>query len=191
MANIPVEKTSTGTPWWVWLLGLLLLAALIWLIASLFGDDDDVAVAPIDDDVEVVDEPNVLEPAPSAAATGVPAFGDISSFDLSSMYVTRVTGDRAFFVSPTEDGAEEALVLLDQNMSPDVGGIEGQVDINPGQMVDVSDGSVEPFGDMDASSLGIPDNIASAMTADTEVIRIDGGDVEIMEADLQNVEVGE
>ena len=175
MANIPVERTSTGTPWWLWLLGLLLLAGLIWLIAGLLDDDDDVDVAEVDA-VETVDPVAVPEPG----------------MDLSNLYVTRVPGDRVFYVAPSEAQADmETLVILDQNMSPDVPGIEGQVDINPGQMVDLSAGTMEPLGDMNLAGMGLSDAEASAMTPDTEVIRIDGGDVDIYEQDLQNVEVGE
>lgn len=40
MARIPVERERGGSPWWLWLLGLLLLAGLIWLLAELFGPDE-------------------------------------------------------------------------------------------------------------------------------------------------------
>ena len=178
MANIPVERTGTGTPWWVWLLGLLLLAAIVWFLIAAFDNDDDVETAAVP--VETV-EPVAPAPAPAAAMDA----------DLSNMYVTRVTGDRTFYVAPEQGSSDETLVILDQNMSPDVAGIEGQVDINPGQMVDLSSGTREPFGDADVLELGLPDADANALTAETEVIRIDGGDVEISNADLENVEVGE
>lgn len=47
MAQIPVRKKQ-GVPWWAWLLiGLILLALLLWLLFALLGDDEnDAALAP-------------------------------------------------------------------------------------------------------------------------------------------------
>ncbi len=176
MANIPVERTSTGTPWWLWLLGLLLLIGLIWFLVSALGDDDDVVA---------VDAPVVEETVP-------PVVAEASTLDLSNLYVTRVVGDRTFYVAPSEsESGTETLVLLDQNMSPDVAGIEGQVDINPGQRISI-DGELGPLGDTDLAGMGLSDAEANMMTPDTEVIRADGGDVEILEAPMGvgDVEVG-
>ena len=177
MANIPVERTS-GTPWWLWLLGLLLLLALIFFLIEAFDDEpdgDEIAA------VETVD-PVVTPPVTETA------------LDMSNLYVTRVTGDRTFFVAPSEDMADmETLVILDQNMSPDAPGIEGQVDINDGQIVSLTGARMEPLGDMNLAGMGLSDADANAITPDTEVIRVDGGDVEIREAPMGvgDVEVGE
>lgn len=177
MANIPVERTS-GTPWWLWLLGLLLLLALIFFLINAFSDDEaDVAVV---DEVETVD-PIVTPPVTETA------------LDLSNLYVTRVTGDRTFFVAPSEAQTDmETLVILDQNMSPDAEGIEGQVDINDGQQISLVGGRLEPLGDMSLAGMGLSDEDANMMGPDTEVIRVDGGDVEILEAPMgvDEVEVG-
>lgn len=188
MANIPVERTSTGTPWWLWLLGLLLLGGLLWFLISALGDDDpEVAVLDDVDGVEAVDD------ADDVSVAGTMDNTVVTALDLSNLYVTRVTGDRTFFVAPSEAMADqETLVILDQNMSPDAPGIEGQVDINPGQRVSL-DGELGPLGDMDLAGMGIPDADLNAMTPDTEVIRVDGGDVEILGAPMgvDEVEVGE
>ena len=181
MANIPVEKTATGTPWWLWLLGALLLAALLWFLISALGDDDDDVV--VADPVETVD-PAPVEALPPATATAL---------DMSNLYVTRVTGDRTFFVSASEtDTANETLVILDQEPSPDVAGIEGQVDINPGQRVSLSQGRMEPLGDMNLAGMGLSDADASSITSTTDVIRVSGENVDILEAPMGEdaVEVG-
>ncbi|WP_420454106.1 hypothetical protein [Rubrivirga sp.] len=176
MANIPVERTG-GTPWWLWLLGLLLLGLLLWFLVDALSDDEsEVDDAYVGDDVEVVDDV-----APIAAG-----------LDLSNLYVTRVTGDRTFFVAESDaPGAAETLVVLDQEASPDAAGIEGQVDINPGQRVSLTGGDLGPLGDMDLANMGIPDADLNAMTPDADIIRVDGDDVEILEADMDNVEVGQ
>ena len=57
MANIPVEKTHSGTPWWLWLLGLLLLGGLVWLVAELFDNEPDAdEIAGTDDNIGVIDD---------------------------------------------------------------------------------------------------------------------------------------
>ena len=57
MANIPVERTSSGTPWWAWLLGLLLLGVVIWFVAELFDNEPDAdELAGTDDNVGVIDD---------------------------------------------------------------------------------------------------------------------------------------
>lgn len=43
MAEIPVERKNGGIPWWVWLLGALLLLALLGLLARGCNDRDDNA----------------------------------------------------------------------------------------------------------------------------------------------------
>lgn len=179
MANIPVERTDSGFPMWLLgLLGLLLLGLLLWFFVG--SDDDDVAVVDDVEEVGVVDA-GVTDPVPVAA------------LDMSNLYVTRVTGDRTFFVAPSEAQADmETLVVLDQSASPDVPGIEGQVDINPGQRVSLTGGRMEPMGDSDLAGMGIPDDDLNAMTTETDIIRVDGGSVNILEDDMAApVEVGE
>lgn len=57
MANIPVERTGGGTPWWLWLLGLLLLVGLVWLVAELFDNEPDAdELAGRDDNVGMIDD---------------------------------------------------------------------------------------------------------------------------------------
>lgn len=178
MANIPVEHDKSR-PWWLWLLGLLLLLLLIWLLVGLLdGDDDEVAV--VEDEVETVD-PIVTEPA------------DPVGMDMSNLYVTRVISDRAFYVAPSEtETGMETLVILNEVASPDAAGIEGQVDINEGQRVNLASGTMGTVGDENLAGMGFDDAAANAMTPGTEVIRIDGTAVEILDAPMgvDEVEVG-
>ncbi len=180
MANIPVERTSTGTPWWLWLLGALLLALLLWFLISALGDDDEVAV--VDDTIETVEPVETIDPV-APVQTGM---------ELSNVYVTRVTGDRTFFVSPDENATgNETLVILDE-VASDAAGIEGQVDINPGQRVSLASGRMEALGDMDLAGMGLSDAEATSMTPATDVVRISGTNVEVLDAPMgvDNVEVG-
>lgn len=64
MADIDVERKKTSI--WPWVLGLLLLAGLLWAVMEMLGDDDDDAV--------VTEQPTVVAPdsptaAPMAAVT--------------------------------------------------------------------------------------------------------------------------
>ena len=178
MADIPVERTKTGIPPWLWILGLLLLGLLLWFLISALGDDDDVVAA--DDPVEVVEPVETTAPVVAAA------------MDMSNLYVTRVTGDRTFYVAADEnDTANETLVILDEEASPGAPGIEGQVDINPGQRVSLASGRMEPLGDANLAGMGLSDADASAVMSTTDVIRIDGDEVQILDAPMgvDNVEV--
>ncbi len=57
MAHIPAERTSTGPPWWVWLLGALALVAIIWFVAELFDNEPDAdELAGRDDTVGMIDD---------------------------------------------------------------------------------------------------------------------------------------
>lgn len=40
MADIPVER-NTGVPWWMWLLGVLLLLGVLWFVYEMFDEDRD------------------------------------------------------------------------------------------------------------------------------------------------------
>ena len=185
MANIPVERTSTGTPWWLWLLGALLLAALLWFLISALGDDDD--------DVVVTDPVETVDPATTAGPVDALPPTTATALDMSNLYVTRVTGDRTFFVSASEtDTANETLVILDEEPSPDATGIEGQVDINPGQRVSLAQGRMEALGDMSLAGMGLSDADASSISPTTDVIRVAGENVDILEAPMGEdaVEVG-
>lgn len=65
MARIPVEKKGgAGTPWWLWLLGLILLVGLIWLLVEAF-DTEEV-------EEPVVEEPVVTEPVEPMTGQEVP-----------------------------------------------------------------------------------------------------------------------
>ena len=121
MANIPVERTDTGVPPWLWLVGLLLLGLLAWFLFETLGDDDEVVVA---DDTEVVATPVA------------------DAFDMSDVYVTRVVGDNTFFVASTPDGTDERLVYLEEEPTPG-DATEGRYDVTEGQRLSIT-GTMEP-----------------------------------------------
>lgn len=147
MAEIPVERKG-GIPWWVWLLlALLLLALLWWLLAD---DDEEVAVvvpvapAVVDTDTGVVPaEAAVVGTA--AAATGpitdLTAITSSTDGSLAGREV-RLTGvtagpvpdDAGFWLGGA--GGERVWVVLEEVRTPNTP-VEGRVDVNEGDTVDV------------------------------------------------------
>lgn len=60
MADINVERK--GPSIWPWIIGLIVLAVLIWLLTEMFDSDDEVETEP------ALEEPVMVEPAPEPAA---------------------------------------------------------------------------------------------------------------------------
>jgi hypothetical protein len=108
MAEIPVEKKE-GSLWWLWLLGALLVGALLfWMLA---GDDDDVATYTAVDRVAVD-----------------------SAVDMDDLRVTNVTGDMSFYAE--DANGTEYFIVFDEVPSPNMAR-EGMLDIDRGDIVDV------------------------------------------------------
>ena len=175
MANIPVERTSTGTPWWLWLLGLLLLALLAWfLISALSDDDDDVAVV---DDTEVVDvapAPVVAEPVTTEDQLYAVDGGEMEGVTvtrlepgtpvtLRDIQVLRVNGDSTFWIG-RDDGRRYLVVL--SNLGEDetgAGGSDGVFDVDDGDTVSIT-GAIARYVDGERGLSELTD-------ADTEALR--------------------
>ena len=109
MAEIPVEKKD-GFPWWLLLLGALLLGLLLWMFLA--NDND----------------PDVIETrAPIATTVN-------SAISLDDAVVTDVTGDMSFYVR-AEDG-QKYFVVFDEVPTPGTMK-EGLLDINTGNVLDI------------------------------------------------------
>jgi len=189
MANIPVEKKSGGG-WLPWLLGILALGALLWLGAELFDNEPDAdEVAGIEnnegliDDVELGDDDDL-----NGAAAGGIGYVVGTAVSLDEVRVDRVIGDRTFTVSATEGTLSyPSLIVLDEEpTTPSEPGVEGMVDINPGQLVSIN-GTVAELDADPATALGITQAEADAVGAERMYIR--ATEVDILEAELDNVEV--
>ena len=114
MAEIPVERKD-GFPWWLLLVGALLLGLLLWMFLA--SDNDDAVVADVDDDTIYV------------ASTEVN-----SAIDMDDLRVTELTGDMSFYA--TSDDGQRYFIVFDEVPTPGTPK-EGLLDINVGNMVDV------------------------------------------------------
>lgn len=181
MAQIPIEEHKSGSSWWLWLLGLILLAGVIWLLAGLFDEPEaePVAVAP-----EVVEAP-AYEPEPMGAITSVSTILDASDpatlagrdVQLDGMRVTEVIGDSTFYVTATDADTDRRLfVVLDEQMNTPPPSVEGRYDVTEGQMVSVM-GSLRELDRTDPDVWGITGNEAERMMNDEVYLRAQSLDI--------------
>lgn len=131
MADIDVERK--GASIWPWILGLIALALLIWLIAELLEDDDEVVV---DTAEPVLVEPApapVVPPAAPVAAVGVPpaveaylntCTGDAGTMTLDHQYTSNcierlATAIDALLQAPSVAGMDVSAQLADYRQKAD------------------------------------------------------------------------
>lgn len=149
MADIDVERKSSMA-WLWWLLGLLLLALLIWALMEWMGDDDEVVEAPV---ATVVDTTATIAPAApvaGGAATASPTIAEVlanpaayagQSFSTQQVRVAEVVSDRGFWI---ESEGQRLFVVKNESPQPGVADVQGPADtraarnINAGQMVQIN-----------------------------------------------------
>lgn len=133
MAEIHIEQKKSNS--WMWLVGLLVLALLIWGALELFDRDPEVAAAPVDAPAVVAADPTPLTDvvAVVTAVDPMPLVG--RQVQLTGVPVQSVPGDSTFWVGPSE--SQRLLVVLDEQPTPGTP-VEGRVDVDPGQMVTVT-----------------------------------------------------
>ena len=179
MARIPVEKKG-GTPWWLWLLGLLLLVGLIWLVAGLL-DNDPEGVEVVDvDPVETYEEPsNVTPAATTGMITSIATILDAEDktalagrqVQLSNLRVTEVIGDSTFYVTPENAPTDRRLfVALDEVIPAPPESVEGRYDVTQGQVVTLH-GTLRALQRTDPGVWGITSQEAQRMMDDEIYLR--------------------
>jgi hypothetical protein len=149
VANIPVERTgnSGGTPWWVWLLGALILLALIWfLVSQMTGDDRDRAPATAPPTTAVdparpadtgpITDPRMLADAPDGRTMAG------RQVQLSNMRVEVAYSDSAFYAVPADHPVDRRFFVVVGN--PATPGIGGPSTLQVGDVVTVHGTVHEP-----------------------------------------------
>lgn len=183
MANIPIEKKSGGAAWWMWLLGLLLLGALIWLLAGLFdGPEDDIDYA--------VGDTTQVEPVPVMPADDTGTITSLMtiqtaanpqslvgrSVNIDSLRVERVSGDSTFFVSAADAPTDNRIFAVLRNLGEaETGpgmGADGVYNVNEDEMATI-DGTIARLASDDPDRWALNDVDAEDVVADQVYIRID------------------
>lgn len=141
MADINIERKK-GAAWIWWLLGLIVLALLIWLIAGAL-DDDEAEVAAVPAAAVPVVEPAVPV-APAAAPAGLtiaevlanPSAYAGQSFSTGQVPVAEVVSDRGFWI---ESNGQRLFVVKNESPQTGVADVEGSADMRPARNVNVGE----------------------------------------------------
>ncbi len=174
MANIPVERNDRGgIPWWAWLLGALLLLALL-LALTQCGDDETTVVDDeagviddgIDDPAFTGDDPSfagdtagITDPTPAVATGALTSIEQVREarrsrglfgreVELSGVRATTVSGDSTFMIDDPDGAEGRMLVVLEdlgEGESTGTGeGDDGVYNVDDGDVVNVF-GRVDRF----------------------------------------------
>lgn len=138
MAEIPVER-KTGIPWWAYVLGLVVLLALIVLLMRGCGTTTTGALDKPDGPARI--SAQGVGTATGERVTDVNVFGSAvdkkslegRDVELQNVSVKRVLSDRVFTVTA---GTDEMFVMLDNRLN--TGAAEEAIQTRPGQMVNLS-----------------------------------------------------
>ncbi len=128
MANIPVERNTTGggVPWWTWLLGLLAVVGIGVLVFALNDDTRDVASGGADTTLVAQRNPGGVDSRPMAEPiTELAMLRDTTAVsprvgrdvNLRNVRVASAAGDSAFFIDQTAQatpGQRSVLVLRNE-----------------------------------------------------------------------------
>lgn len=176
MANIPVEERRGGASWLWWLIGLLLVAGLIWIIVETF-DEGETEITAIEQ-MSPETTPQPLGEAPSVTIGDILARPDDyigESFPQTEVNVSSVPTDRGFWI--VDEGDSLFAVIIDTPQ-------EEPKDINPGQMLRIDDGMLRdrsflpemPGVPLDQDTERIVENQPIFLTVDEQYINIlEGG----------------
>lgn len=177
MAQIKVERKSSNI-WIWWLLGLLLVALILWAVFEVLDDNAELAVAPVATQTMPPPpppaDPGTLPTAGTAA--GIPVGQIVASPQSWSgrsvtgeVRVTEVVSDRGFW---TEADGQRIFVLLNE--------VPREIKkINAGQRIRMTNATIHAAGDPS----GLPGNL------DPQAQQIAGGQPVVLAVDSHNVEI--
>ncbi len=175
MADINVERKSPGI--WPWIIGLIVLALLIWALVAAMDGDDDAEVAVLDPAAEVAEVQPTMPPVEIMTA-GVPVLQIMESpatwigqTVAGEVRVVDVPTDRGFWI---EDQGRRLFVILNDRPS------DASIDIDAGQTLRINQAMIHDnvsavSGDVDADTR----NIAQGQPV---FLTVDEANVEIMQS---------
>lgn len=187
MADINVERK--GPSIWPWIIGLLVLALLIWALVEMF-DSDEPEVAAVD---PVATAPMVAPGAPEPIAQGGQCVGQVMgdptgwagrSVSNCQLQVTEVISDRGFWV---EEQGQRMLVVINegsqQNPQPGVADVQGQQaeqpDVNAGQTVTITEAMVHDATQLQNLQGALDDQLRNALQGQQVFLVTDGRNIQI------------
>lgn len=175
MADINVERKSPSV--WPWIIGLLVLALLIWALVELFeGDDDPAATDPAREQPAMAESPaEVALPEPMIAALPVSELArspdDYEGRTVSGeATVAEVVGDQGFWV---EDGGERILVVFAADAA-------GAPEIPAGERVRITDAEVVRGSGLAARGIELDERTSRAAGAEDVVLSADPSGIHIV-----------
>lgn len=184
MARIPVEKKS-GSAWWLWLLGLLVLGLGAWLLIGAL-DDDEGAVA-ISGDNDAVAPMNETATVTAEATTGGPITDLMTLLEaddpqalvgrqvrLSGVTASTVSGDSTYWVYNPDEGVERRVftvlyALGESNPGPGTGA-DGKFNVDEGETMTV-EGVVQAVQPSDPDSWGVTGEVERELRVEQIYIR--------------------
>ena len=180
MADINVERKG-GTNWLWWILGLIVLALLIWWLVDALGDND-TAEVPVGTDT-VATAPMTPAPMPAAPAAAIP-IADIVANPAQyqgqqvngTVVVSSVPTNRGFWVEDAANPGQRLLVVLNDQPA------EQPKDINPGQTLQLSNATVMTSqanlpGTLDQDTKNLLNNQPAFLNVDESNVQISAGGV--------------
>lgn len=178
MADINVERK--GPSIWPWIIGLIVLALLIWALTELFDNDDDSVLVtdPAGEQPSMVEPaPEPISPGPMVAALPVAEIaGDPESFEGRTVSgearVMEVPTDRGFWI---EDGGQRLFVILGDRPA------EEPLDINPGQTIRITDARVVSASELDLIGGELDADTRTAAEGEAVVLSVDESNIQILQ----------
>ena len=198
MANIPVER-DTSRPWWIWLLGLLLLAFLVWLLFELFDDEPDAdEIVGTEDNVGIIDDVDLSDDLGVEEITVEDDLYEVESegvtvtrlqpgtpVNLQNVPVYRVIGDSTFWIG--RDDARRYLVVLAGlgESETGAGGSDGVFNVDDGDTVSIT-GAIARMVDGDRGLSELTDDDTEMLRQRETYIRVNSrDDIEVMAGGME------
>jgi hypothetical protein len=144
MADINVERK--GPSIWPWIIGLLVLALLIWAIAEMVSRDEEVAVTPVEEPVTAVPAPEPVPVPEAGTAETYETLAPLGAEDVGHRVRVRgrVVGQvvaEGFWLQPS--GAVDQVIFVQLPAQTETGERLQAEGVKPGQEVTIV-GTVQP-----------------------------------------------
>lgn len=188
MAQINVERKHSSA-WIWWILGLIVLALIIWAVAETMDRDElaENTVAPIGVEEQVPVTPADEVPVLTAEAAGIPVADILESPSTwagrsltGEVHVAEVVSDRGFWIKDSRNqNADERLFVLLNEVPGDI------KEINAGQTIQMNDALVYQAENLDQIPGQVDEQARRIVQGEQIVLAVDSLNVEILEPSMR------